>query len=359
MESYRFASLVTLVSTFAAPFAFAWDYEGHRMVNQLALAAMPAGFAPFTREAEAAERIAFLSGEPDRWRNNRDSPVKHACGLEHYFDFEDLATAGLDPKKIPDTRFSFATVFAAGRFAHASDFPAINADKNADNTAEWPGFAPWTITEYYGKLKSTFTTLKTFEAAGTPEEVANARANAIYLMGIMGHYVGDCSQPLHLTVHHNGWVGENPKEYTRWSGFHAWIDGGYMDKVEISTESLKPRVEPAKPIDLKPAAKNGQDPMFSAVMDYVIAEHEFVEPIYALEKAGAFKEENIGKSNAGKAFIEDRLLTGSRMLASIWLTAWNSTGEDEFLKARLEKRKKAAEPTPAPTPSAGPAPSAQ
>jgi len=48
--------------------ALAWDYEGHRLVNQLALASLPADFPGFVRAPATAERIAFLAGEPDRWR---------------------------------------------------------------------------------------------------------------------------------------------------------------------------------------------------------------------------------------------------------------------------------------------------
>ena len=49
---------------------------------------------------------------------------------------------------------------------------------------------------------------------GTPEEIANAQADFIYVMGVMGHYVGDGSQPLHTTMYFNGWVGDNPNGYT-------------------------------------------------------------------------------------------------------------------------------------------------
>ena len=44
--------------------ASAWDYEGHRTVNQLALAALPADFPAFVREPANTERIAFLAGRP-------------------------------------------------------------------------------------------------------------------------------------------------------------------------------------------------------------------------------------------------------------------------------------------------------
>src|ERR1019366_7650581 len=52
--------------------ALAWDYEGHRVVNQLALASLPTNFPAFVREPVAAERVAFLAGEMDRWRNTQD-----------------------------------------------------------------------------------------------------------------------------------------------------------------------------------------------------------------------------------------------------------------------------------------------
>jgi hypothetical protein len=31
----------------------------------------------------------------------------------------------------------------------------------------------------------------------------------------MGHYIGDGFQPLHDTIHHDGWQGPDPKGYTR------------------------------------------------------------------------------------------------------------------------------------------------
>lgn len=331
-------AVVCSVAAISAPLARGWDYEGHRIVNQIALASMPGEFAPFTREPAAKERIAFLSGEPDRWRNTSDGPVKHQGSLEHYFDFEQLAMAGMDPAKVPDLRYDFVVRFAAGRAAQAAAFPAIDPEKNADHTAEWPGFAPWAITESYGRLKSAFSYLKVFQELGTPEEIANAKANAIYQMGVMGHFVGDCAQPLHLSVHHNGWVGENPKGFTRWPGFHAWIDGGFIEKAGIKSAELQPRIGAAKPIDLKAVAKDGRDPMFSFVMGWIVSQYEFVEPLYRLEKSGALKPEAIGKDEAGRKFIEERLLMGGRTLASIWLTAWQQAGPDDYLRTRLLKR---------------------
>ena len=38
-----------------------------------------------------AERVAFLAGEPDRWRNTPDLPLRHFNGPDHYIDLEQLA----------------------------------------------------------------------------------------------------------------------------------------------------------------------------------------------------------------------------------------------------------------------------
>src|ERR1700743_1021408 len=68
----------------------AWDYEGHRLVNQIALASLPSDFPAFVLTPEAKERIAFLAGEPDRWRNTSDPTFAHVNGTDHYLDLEQL-----------------------------------------------------------------------------------------------------------------------------------------------------------------------------------------------------------------------------------------------------------------------------
>ena len=335
----HFALILTVLgSGITLPMA-AWDYSGHRMVNELALAALPDDFPAFVHSPSNAERIAFLAGEPDRWRNNSDLPIKHYNSVDHYLDIEQLPDAGIDPQTVSDLRYVFATTFAAGREAHLDKFPEIDPLKNTDHTREWRGLRPWAVTEYYGKLKSAFSYLKTFEKAGTPEEVANAQANIVYIMGVMGHYVGDGAQPLHTSVHHNGWVGDNPQGYTKWPGIHSWIDGGFIAKAGINTAGLLPRVETVASIEVTLPA-DGRNPVFVVTMDYLRAQNALVEPLYALEKTGVFKADNIGKTTTGRDFIEGQLLKGGEMLASIWLTAWRNAPEDGYLAGQLAKRQK-------------------
>lgn len=333
----------------------AWDYESHRIVNQLALASLPKDFPAFVHEPAAAERIAFLSGEPDRWRNVEPN-LKQSGGswTDHYFDIEYVPWAGLDLATLPHFRYDFIVAFAAGRAAHLDKFPGIDPAKNVDHTREWPGFAPWSIYECYGRLQSAISYLKVFQDLGTPEEIANAEANVIYCMGVMGHFVGDCAQPLHTTVHHAGWAGANPNGYTTWKGFHAWIDSGFIRKAGITLEVLRPGVVPAQPISLA-ARPDGRDPMFVAVVDYILAQNKLVEPLYQLEKAGKlnndlekqgkFDQDTSPVSAEGRAFLQARLLTGGEMLGAIWLTAWRAAPPSVYLRSELVRRQaKAAAP---------------
>lgn len=358
MRSFSFTAFALIAGISAATSAFAWDYEGHRIVNQLGLAALPADFPAFVQEQANAERIAFLAGDPDRWRNVPDLPLKQSGGswTDHFCDLEQLPEAGIDPTKVTSFRYDFILAFAAGRAAHPDKFPPINPAKDSDHTREWPGFAPWAITEYYGKLRSTFSYLKVFEELGTPDEIANAKANAIYIMGIMGHYVGDCAQPLHTTIYHNGWVGPNPHGYTKWPGFHAWIDGGLIGKADITTKSIVSKVTPATPLSIA-ARADQRDPVFVAVMNYLIAQNQLVEPLYQLEKDGKLSDE-LEKTDRtkhfpgpvdpeGRAFVEGQLLKGGEMLGDLWTTAWRNAVPDGFLRAQLSKRQRAEVPSAA------------
>ena len=337
----RLAALCLLAAP--AMSAFAWDYEGHRIINQLALAGLPADFPAFARTPEATARIAFLAGEPDRWRNSADRSLQNDNNPNHYLDLEQLGWAGLDPAKVSPLRYTFALQFAAGRAAHPQVFPPVDPAKDGDGTREWPGFLPWKITEDTARLQSQFSYLKAFEqGGGTPEEIANAQANIIYVMGVMGHYVGDGSQPLHVTVHHHGWVGDNPHGYTTDGRFHAWIDGGFIARAHIEFAGVAPQARAAALI----GSGGGSDALFRAVMNYLLAQNQRVEPLYELEKEGKLRADGSPGSLDGKGFIEEQLLRGGQMLGSLWLTAWRTAPADHYLLEQLARRHAAA-PAPA------------
>jgi hypothetical protein len=316
--------------------AHAWDYEGHRLVNQLALASLPTNFPAFVRTAEASERIAFLAGEPDRWRNTQDLPLQHCQEPEHFIDIEELPLCDLDPEMLPVFRYDFVSVVSAARKAHPERFHGQSEDPAHKNG--WVGLLPWAITENYSKLKSEFSYLKTFkERGGTPEEIANAEANAIYTMGVMGHYVGDAAQPLHTTIHHHGWKGENARGYSTNGSFHSWIDGGYFAKIGGASRELQTRIRPARLVTIKDRPAQSEE-MFQASMLFILDQHKLLEPLYQMDKDRKLSGEG-EKGLEGRVFLEGQLLKAGQRLGDIWYSAWEQATIDTFLSRQLEKRK--------------------
>lgn len=334
---FGFASILFFAA--AAPTLQAWDVDGHRMVNRFALEALPRDFPDFVRSAPNAERIQQLATVPDRWRNV-DPYLRQSGGSwsDHFIDIEELPRAGLDPRSVPSLRYNFVLLFAAGRVAYAEKFPAIDPARNLDHVREWPGFAPWAIAEHFHRLRSAFGYLKAYEdLGGTPDEIANAKADVVYAMGVIGHYVGDCAQPLHTTLNYNGWASENPNGYTTWNGLHSWMDSGFINKAGLTFANIAARVAPVSPLDLSPR-KDGRDPFFVATMDYILTQWEQVEPLYRLEKTGLLGNGDRPITAEARTFFEGQLVRGGTMLAQVWLSAWKSAPVDTFLRTRLGER---------------------
>lgn len=316
--------------------ARAWDYEAHRVINQLALAALPTNFPAFVRAPAAAERIAFLAGEPDRWRNmTTDLTLSHFNGPDHYLDLEDLEHCGLTPQTLPIFRYDLVAKLALARAANPDKFPPIDPVRNADHTRELVGFLPWAIVEHFGKLRSGFSYLKAFrEHGGTPEEIANAEANLVHVMGVMGHFVGDATQPLHTTKHHHGWVGENPRGYTTWPGFHQWIDGDYFRKTGgVEAAPLLGKIRPAATA----GDPTDSEAFFRRVVAEILETHKLVEPLYQLQKEGKLSGQD-ERGRAGRAFLDAQLVRAGQWLGDLWFTAWQHATEDKYLIRKLQER---------------------
>lgn len=319
----------------------AWDYELHRLINQVALGTLPTNFPAFVRTPEAVERIGFLAGEPDRWRNVQDLALRHSSGPDHYMDLEQLAEYGLKPEALPVFRYVFEEELAVARQAHPEKFTELAGARNEDRTREMIGLVPWAIAENYSKLKSCFSYLKTFQEGGTPAEIANAQADVIYVMGTMGHYVGDACQPLHTTVHFRGWVGANPSGYTTNSRIHAWIDGGFFDKVGGPDRAgIEGRLRTARPVSVENREARPAE-IFPAAVAFLVEQNKFVEPLYRLDKEGKLSGEP-GPGREGKEFLEAQVAKGAQFLADIWVSAWQQAGTDGYLRTQLERRKNAS-----------------
>ncbi|MBX9736320.1 MAG: hypothetical protein K2X32_05290, partial [Phycisphaerales bacterium] len=225
-----FARTITIGSLFvvASP-AMAWDAVGHRAITWLALDGLDPTAPAFLRDRDKIHSVGWQAAEPDRWRGVQSGFLIHENAMDHFIDIEDLEEFGLTIDTINPLRYRFVRDMAVARATHkdedkpaatgqfkASDRPPYNERLDTTGQKEWAGFLPHAICEHHAKLISSFKTYRTLEKLNDPArapQLEMAKANIMVQMGVLSHFVGDASQPLHTTKHFNGWVGENPKGF--------------------------------------------------------------------------------------------------------------------------------------------------
>ena len=279
------ATCLLLLAAFA-PAAHAWGNEGHRIINRLAASSLPADAPAFLRTPAAIDEIEYLGPEPDRWRSPAEPELSAAQAPEHFIDME-LADA-LGP--LPHERFDFeAKVFAAGE------------------RPEKIGLQPWETDEVWERMKAAMRQYRYLSAAG--QDTKPVEAAIIFYAGWLGHYVGDGSQPLHVTVKYNGWVGPNPNGYTTEHRIHWQFEGPFV-AANIHASDVQPKMTP--PVVIK-------GDMFDAYLAYLRHTATHVEKVYQFYKVGGFDGAGTPES---RDFTAARLAAGASMLRDMIYTAW-------------------------------------
>ena len=175
-----------------------------------------------------------------------------------------------------------------------------------DYLPERVGLQPYITMEVFGRLKAAF--VNTAICVKPTKPTAPVEQAIVLYAGWLGHYVADGSQPLHTTIHYNGWVGPNPNGYTTEHGIHAKFESTYV------AENITPK-DFAKFVH---APERLADP-FSDYVAYLRESSRHVEKVYAIEKAGGFNGKG---SPEAFEFTTHRLAAGSQMLLNLWYTAW-------------------------------------
>ncbi|MGD0481248.1 MAG: nuclease [Terracidiphilus sp.] len=279
--------------------AHAWEQDGHRMINKLAASNLPADVPAFLRSQAAIDEIEYLGPEPDRWRSRAEPELNAAQAPEHFIDME--AADALGP--LPHKRLDFeAKVFAAGL------------------RPETIGLQPWETDEVWERLKAAMRQYRFLVAAGQGTkpganvDTKPVEAAILFYAGWLGHYVGDGSQPLHVTASYNGWVGPNPNGYTTGRQIHHLFEGPFV-AANIHAPEVQARMTPVKLIE---------GDMFDAYVAYLRHTATYVEKVYQLEKAGGFIGAGTPES---RDFTAARLADGANMLRDMIYTAWIDSGQ--------------------------------
>jgi hypothetical protein len=303
------AMLALLVSVLMPAPAHAWGDKGHQMINRLAAEAMPAETPAFFRAAAA--QLEYLGPEPDRWRPRAGatdvSSLHAAAAPDHFLDMEFVAGFAL-----PRSRYDYLRALLA------------HGVVTGDVKLETPGFLPYRVTELTQMLRREWALWRAAPTT-TPEDGARRQQieqNILSVAGILGHYVGDGSNPHHTTWHYDGWVEArepNPEQFTTAKGIHARFEIDFVDKA-VALADVRPVIPSPRPVG----------DLFDDTMAYLRASHALVRDLYRLDKRNAFRvsAENAAVNAEGKQFACARLAAGAGMLRDLWVAAMRPSEEE-------------------------------
>ncbi|MCL2659162.1 MAG: nuclease [Acidobacteriaceae bacterium] len=293
------AVAAAMVPALTAQTALAWGNDGHKMINRLAAANLPKDVPAFLRSASALDTLEYLGSEPDRWRNKAEADLAATQTPEHFIDLEYADLIGTLPRK----RYDYVRALAKAQ----AEYPNLRL------TPERVGLQPYAAEEVYERLKSTMRDYRHLHAAGRntkPVETA-----ILFYAGWLGHYAGDGSQPLHVTIQYGGWTGPNPHGYTTDHWIHPRFEVEYVSR-NIHASGVAPLVKAAQPKLLNDE--------WNDYLSYLRRSATQVERIYQLDKAGGFS--GTGTPEA-RAFVEERLAAGAIELRDMIYTAWVRSGD--------------------------------
>ena len=282
-------ALALLVVLLSASPLLAWGEKGHYLVAESATAAMPNDMPAFFYRAYP--QLVYLAYEPDRLKGGGKS-LDAVNEPDHYINFENAE--GLE---LPRDRYDFiALLESSGRLRkYGVDAPAV-------------GFLPWRIAELSEMLTADF---RMWRKARDPRDRELIERNIIYVAGLLGHFAGDSSNPQHTTYNYNGWVDPNPNGYATDCETHARFEQQFVSHaVQLSDLPLAPPVL--------------RTDYFAAAVEMVRASNKLVEPLYILDRDGAFRL--FGPvSPTGKSFAAARLSAGGSLLRDLWWSAWRNS----------------------------------
>jgi hypothetical protein len=272
-----------------------WGGRGHQAANRAAVRALPADGPAFLKEYE--DWIAKTGPLPDSWRGNTEPYSKLFEDPNHGWFEEQFAFMN----EIPRSRYEFVLRLYDEYLKIRSKDP----DRAALTNVRWTGTLPYAAIENYDRMKSAMRLYRRSEGA----DAKYLAQDIAFYMGWLGHYTADGAQPLHDSIHHDGWQGPNPKEYTTDPRVHGRFESAFVDLIGLTEGDLIPIMDNPKLLD---------DP-FAAMLAHLDDAYGHVEEVYVLDKSGALTDKN---SEPAARLVRTQLAKAAALLRDLTYTAW-------------------------------------
>jgi hypothetical protein len=302
----RLARLALAALITASPgAALAWGNTGHRILGEAAARALPAELPAFMKTPQAIADIGEYSREPDRLKGIKLFDGEHSPA--HFLDLGDDGRILDGPalSALPPSREDYDTALRA-----------VGQDS-------WKaGYLPYAILDSYQALVRDFAYWRVLKyAEASPKWKAHRawyaadrrrrEAQILQAAGQLSHFVGDGSQPLHVTIHFNGWGAyPNPNGFSN-AKLHGPFEGDLV-QASVTRVMVSAKMTPQRPVSA---------PLEKHVADYLAATGGQVIPLYELEKAGGLAPGD----PRGAAFATKQLAVGASELRDMIADAWRAS----------------------------------
>ncbi|HTX56470.1 MAG TPA: hypothetical protein VMD47_05130 [Candidatus Acidoferrales bacterium] len=307
--------LVLALAALVPASAFAWGERGHMMISRLAVETLPDSVPAWLRSPSAADEISYLGPEEDRLRGSGTSyDADWAPG--HFLDVGDDGTVAgvVHLDALPKSMGAYADALA-----------------KAGTTPYRVGFIPYTILDGFERVRMDLAYWRVYDYLATHAQTPEKRAQFAYDrdlrqtltvrdIGDWSHFVGDGSQPLHISIHYNGWGDyPNPNNYTT-KHIHSYFESQFVNqyaKIDdvralVSADTMAP-----------PDHLLSQEELAAIVGEYLAGTAKAVPELYQLYGSGDFER---GTPKAVR-FTDEQLARGAVMLRDLIVLAWENSLE--------------------------------
>ena len=253
-----------------------------RILTLASVRALPDELPEFFRKGDRF--ITHMVYDPDVAKNRATPLARGTEYSEHFADLEYLKGA-----ELPRSRYDF-----------------IQLCHEVGVKPEKVGFVPYTIAEWTERLAVAFA-----EHRRWPDDPYIQAKCQVYA-GILSHYAQDACQPLHLTIHFNGWVNEDGSVDQK--GIHARIDM-LPEYFEMDPDQLA----------------EGQEVVATdSLMAFVVAQidegFQLVETVYELgPRIPEIGQKDWKRDPEVVGFALSRARAAVSFTASLYLTAWRKS----------------------------------
>ncbi len=272
--------LIVCVSLFVAEgAAWGWWSGGHGILTRAAVRALPDEVPAFFQAGEGM--IAHCAYEPDISKNRSTPHLLAAEHPEHYLDLELL-----QGKPLPKTRYEFTQLCTE---------LGIKPDK--------VGFVPYALAEWTERLAVAFA-----EHRKWPNNPF-IQSKCLFYAGFVAHYAQDMCQPLHLTIHFDGWKQSDGSVLHK--GIHEKVDA-LIEYLALDPSML------AKDQEIEPL-----DDLMAGIVEEFHAGFALLNRVYELgADLPSFGNKDWERVPEVVDFATERAREATRFTAALYLTAW-------------------------------------